>query len=603
MDNLNALRFVIWSRAVQKWSAGSALLLMGILPALELGLRTFFSLGIPGSIGYVQHLTLWVGFLGAVVATSRGRHLSISVGVMLLSERWQTFASMLVVGVSIAVSSGLFWAGFQFVSTEFDAPTRLGGWLPIWIAELILPLAFGIIAIQFICQARSLFEWIFSLLVVVGIVMVALAMDRPPALFLWITFLILVVSALAGAPIFIILGGLGLSLFIAEGVPVAALPVETYRIAVSPSLPTIPLFALTGYILAEGGASRRLVRLFRALFGWMPGGLAVVSTLSCAFFSAFTGASGVTIVALAGLLMRVLSQNGYPERFTTGLLTATGSIGLLFPPSLAVILYGVVAHVSIPNLFAAGFIPGLLMVVTICGFGIYVGVVNNAPRPDFDAREALKALGHAKFEIMLPVVTLAALFSGFATLVEAASITVVYALVTETIIHRELHWSRDLPNLVLRCATLVGGVFVILGVAMGLTNYMVDAEIPTRVAAWVKLNIESRILFLLVLNLFLLLVGCLMDIFSAIVVVLPLILPIGEIFQIHPLHLAMIFLINMELGYLTPPVGLNLFLASFRFEKPVLEVARSTIPFFFVLLVVLLLVTYVSDLAVVFFSG
>ncbi len=403
---------------------------------------------------------------------------------------------------------------------------------------------------------------------------------------------------MVGAPIFVVLGGVALLLFFADAVPVASIPVETYRIVVSPSLPTIPLFTLTGYILAEGGASRRLVRLFRALFGWMPGGLAIAATLVCAFFTTFTGASGVTILALGGLLLPVLIKNGYPERFSVGLLTATGSLGLLFPPSLAVILYGVVAHVPIQDLFKAGIVPGFLLVAAISIFVVREGLRSKVPRPAFDVWEMATAVWESKWEILLPVVALVAIFGGFCTLIEAAAITVVYALVVETVIHRELHITRDLPRVLLQCITLIGGVFVILGVAMGLTNYLVDAEVPMKAAEWVQAHIHSRVLFLLVLNLFLLIVGALMDIFSAIVVVVPLILPIGQAFGIHPLHLGMIFLANLELGYLTPPVGMNLFLASYRFDKPLVQVYRHAIPFFLVLLLVVLLITYIPALTI-----
>jgi tripartite ATP-independent transporter DctM subunit len=369
--------------------------------------------------------------------------------------------------------------------------------------------------------------------------------------------------------------------------------VETYRIIVSPGIPTIPLFTLTGNLLAEGKASQRLVRLFRALFGWMPGGLAIAATLVCAFFTTFTGASGVTILALGALLLPVLLQGGYPDRFSVGLLTATGSIGLLFPPSLAVILYAVVARVPIPDLFKAGILPGMLMVVAVCAFGILEATRSKAPRRRFELREASRALWGAKWEVLLPVIALAGIFGGLCTLIEAAAITVVYALLVEAAVYRDLRPIRDLPLVFVKCGTLIGGVFIILGVAMGLTNYLVDAEVPAGAAAWVQGHVHSRLVFLLALNGFLVVVGCLMDIFSAIVVVVPLILPISQVFGIHPLHLGMIFLANLELGYLTPPVGMNLFLASYRFEKPLLQVYRHAAPFLAVLLAVVLLITYI----------
>ncbi|MFQ5785839.1 MAG: TRAP transporter large permease subunit [Alphaproteobacteria bacterium] len=580
-----------------------ALLAMGVFPVLEMVLRTLWNTGIPGSSGYVQHLTLWVGFLGAMVAAREGRHLSLSTGMMSLPPLVDRLTDIVAAAISTAVAASLFWASLSFVQAEFYSPVRIGGWLPLWAVETILPVSFAVVTVRFVTRAGT---WTDRACVCLGIPAAAAIgfLLEPYAGEIVLPALVgLVVAAFLGAPIFVVLGGAALVLFFAEGVPAAAIPVEAYRIIVSPTIPTIPLFTLTGYLLAEGGASRRLVRLFRALFGWLPGGLAIAAAVVCAFFTTFTGASGVTILALGGLLLPVLLANGYPERFSLGLLTATGSIGLLFPPSLAIILFGVVAHVPIPDLFKAGVVPGLLMVVAVAGFGIYTAIRAGAPRPPFDAREAAAALWQAKWEILLPGVVLFSIFGGFATLIEAAAITVLYALVVEVLIHRDLHLTRDLPRILMTSATLIGGVFVILAVAMGMTNYLVDAQIPMKATAWVTAHIDSRLLFLLMLNLFLLVVGCLMDIFSAIVVVVPLILPMGQAFGIHPLHLGIIFLVNLELGYLTPPVGMNLFLAAYRFERPLVEVARSALPFLLVLLAVVLLVTYVPALSFVIVGG
>jgi tripartite ATP-independent transporter DctM subunit len=576
----------------------AALLAMAGLPVLELLLRTLFRTGIPGTSGYVQNLTLWVGFLGAMLASREGRHLSLSTGMVALPGSVAARAATASAVISTAVATGLFWASLEFVRVEAEAAMRIGGWLPIWVVEAVLPLAFAVIALRFVLQPVS---WAGRALAALGIPLAAVfgfLLEPYAADLLWPALAGLGVAALFGAPIFVLLGGAALVLFFAEGVPVAAIPVETYRIVVSPIIPVIPLFTLTGYLLAEGGASRRLVRLFRALFGWLPGGLAIAATLVCAFFATFTGASGVTILALGGLLLPVLVQSGHPERFSLGLLTATGSIGLLFPPSLAVILYGVVAHVPIPDLFVAGLVPGALMVGVVCLFGVVVGLRSGVPRRRFDPREAAAAIWESKWEIGLPVVALVGIFGGYTTLIEAAAITVVYALVVQTGIHGDLHLTEDVPKVLVKCAALTGAVFVILGVALGLTNYLVDAQVPMKAAAWVQARIDSRLVFLLALNIFLLGVGCLMDIFSAIVVVVPLMLPVAEAFGIHPLHLGMIFLVNLELGYLTPPVGMNLFLAATRFERPLLAVYRSALPFLLLLLAVVLLVTYVPDLII-----
>ncbi|MEE9220290.1 MAG: TRAP transporter large permease subunit [candidate division NC10 bacterium] len=591
-------RVITFARRTEDGLTVAALLLMGVLPVLELFLRTFFHTGIPGTSGYVQNLTLWVGFLGAMIASREGRHLNLSTGMVILPPRLQGIATALTATVSTAVASGLCWASLQFVRVEMDSPANIAGWLPIWVVESILPVSFAIITLRFVLQAGGWRARALAFLGIPAAVVIGFLLGQYAPQLVWPAIAGLVAAAVLGAPIFVLLGGAALLLFFAEGVPVAAIPVETYRIVVSPAIPTIPLFTLTGYLLAEGRASQRLVRLFRAFFGWMPGGLAIVTTLLFAFFTTFTGASGVTILALGGLLLPVLLKDGYPERFSIGLLTATGSIGLLFPPSLAVILYGVIAHVPITDLFKAGILPGMLMVTAVCLFGMRKGIRARTPRPPFDTREAAAALWESKWEVLLPVVALVGIFGGFTTLIEAAAITVVYALVAETFVHRELHVTRDLPRVLIKCVTLIGGVFVILGVAMGLTNYLVDAEVPMHAAAWVQAHVHSRILFLMFLNIFLLIVGCLMDIFSAIVVVVPLILPISQVFGIHPLHLGMIFLTNLELGYLTPPVGMNLFLASYRFEKPLVHIYRDVIPFLLVLLCVVLLITYVPALTI-----
>jgi len=571
--------------------AATAILLMALLPAIEPVLRALFATGIPGNSGYVENLTLWVAYLGVMVATREGRHLSLSTGMLALPPAIARMTRHLVAFLSTAVAAGLFWASYQFVEAETAVTVRIGGWLPVAAAEAILPIAFGIMALRFAFQARDGWDRALAFLGIPAAAAIGLLLAPHAGDLLWPGIVLLLAAAILGAPIFVALGGAALLFFFAEGVPVAAIPVETYRVVVSPSIPTIPLFTLAGYVLAEGGASRRLVRLFRAWFGWLPGGAAIAATLVCAFFSTFTGASGVTILALGGLLLPVLLERGYSESFAVGLVTSTGSIGLLFPPSLAVILYGVVAHIAIPDLFKAAVGPGLLMVGSICAYSVYKGLGASAERPRFDLREALTALWEAKWELLVPVVALFGLFGGFSTLTEAAAITVVYVILAECLIHRDLHLSRDLPRILVKSVTLIGGVFVILGVAMGLTNYLVDAEVPAQAAAWVKAHVESRLLFLLFLNFFLLIVGCL-DGFSAIIIAVPLVQPISQAFGIAPIHLAIIFLVNLELGYLTPPVGMNLFLASYRFERPLKEIYRSTAPFICVLLVVLLLVTY-----------
>lgn len=584
------------AKQTEQGLAAAALLLIGVLPVLELFLRTFLKTGIPGSISYVQNLTLWVGFIGAMVAAREKQHLTFIPTLEFLPKIWQCVAAVFSAAVTAAVAFLLAWASIQFVFSEFQAPNRIAGWLPAWAIEAVLPVSFAAIAVRFILQAGGWRARAVASLGLPAAVVIGFALTPYAAQLVWPGVVALAAAGLLGAPIFVVLAGVPLLLFFAKGVPIASIPVETYQLVVSPTIPTIPLFALAGFILTEGGTSRRLLRLFRTLFGWMPGGLPIVATLVCGFFTTFTGASGVTILALGGLLLPVLLQSKYRERFSVGLLTATGSIGILFPPSLPVILYAVIAHVPILDLFKAGIVPGIIMVAAVCVYGIWEGSSSKVPRQRFNGREAAQALWESKWEVLLPVVTLAAIFGGFCTLLEAAAITVVYALIIETVIYRDLHVTRDLPRVLVKCATTMGGVFIILGSAMGLTNYVIDAQIPMMATAWVQAHIHSRVIFLLALNLFLFIVGCLMDVYSAIVVQAPLLLPISQAFGVDPIHMGIIFLANLELGYLTPPVGLNLFLASYRFEKPVFRVFRDTLPFLVVLLLVVLLITYMPVL-------
>jgi tripartite ATP-independent transporter DctM subunit len=588
-----ALRAGLLVERLEAVVCSGALLGMVLLPIGDLLLRAATRSNIPGAVEYTQHLSLWVGFFGAVVAARQGRHLCLATPST--ANRLQRF---LTATLSATVSLCLAAASWQFLASEFHAPERIGGWLPIAAAASVLPMAFALMSVHFIARAGGWRVQALAFCAALAFAGVFHVIDGAglPVESVAILVGLLVLGAVVGLPIFITLGGIALVLFYGDGVPAAAIPVETYRLVVSPSIPAIPLFTLTGFVLASGNAANRLVRLFNALLGWLPGGTVIAATLVCAFFSAFTGASGVTILALGGLLLPALRAAGNGESFSTGLITSTGSIGLLFPPSLAVILYGVVAQVPIPDLFRAGALPGVLMVAAICVYGVLHARRNPSPRVPFDGREALSALWESRFELLLPVGVLTALFGGFATLIEAAAMSALYVIVIEVAVRRDLGLRHDLPRLLLRCATLLGGVFAIIGVAMGLTSYLVDAMIPMKLVAWVGAHVGSRVEFLLMLNALLLVVGCMMDIFSAIFVVLPLIIPASQLFHVDPLHLGMIFLLNLEIGYLTPPVGMNLFLASYRLEKPMVEVSRSVLPFLVVLAAVLLLITFIPSL-------
>jgi tripartite ATP-independent transporter DctM subunit len=336
--------------------------------------------------------------------------------------------------------------------------------------------------------------------------------------------------------------------------------------------------------------------LFKECFGWLPGGIAAATVLVCAFFTTFTGASGVTILALGGLLLPVLLKAGYKEQFAIGLLIASGSIGLLFPPSLPVILYGVVAQVPIDKMFVAGALPGLLLVSLLIGMGVWHSFRHGVVRSKFDGPAAIKALLAAKWEAAMPVLVLVGIFGGFLTIFEAAAFTAAYAFLTEVVIHRDLSLKTDVPRVLVECGSLMGGVLIILGVSLGFTNFLIDSEIPQLATEWAKSEIGTKVVFILMLNVFLLMVGCLMDIFSAIVVVVPLIVPIAQLFGMDPIHLGILFLANLELGYLTPPVGMNLFLGAYRFDKPVTTMYRVALPFLCMLAIGVLVIAYVPKL-------
>ena len=572
-----------------------------LLPIIEICARRLIGEGIPDSISWVRHLTLWLGFLGAALAARSDRHLSIAL-VSLIEGRWRRILTFATGALTALVCVFLTWASIQMVRADRLSVDTLGGVIPIWIVELIIPVAFGLLGWRVVERSAGGWAGRIALAAVVAALAVAL-LSIPPdgrSYLLVPGLAIIIFAAAAGAPIYSLLGGVALFLFYVENTPIAAIPVEAYRIASNPVLPSLPLFTLAGAILAEGQASGRLVRVFQAWFGFIPGGTAVATVLVCAIFTTFTGGSGVTILALGGLMFPVLLKQGYRERFSLGLLTSAGSLGILFPPSLVIILYGVQAQTPIDRLFLAGIVPGLLLVALVAIYAAWIG--RGIERTRFDLSEGLRALWAAKWEVALPAVVLISIFSGYATLVEAASVTVLYTLLVETLIHRELHVWRDYPKILVESAIMIGGIFIILACAMGFTNYLIDADIPTVAADWVQSGIQSRAVFLLALNAFLLVVGCLMDIFSAIVVVVPLILPVADAFGVDRLQLGIIFLANMELGYLTPPVGMNLFVAGFRFKRPLAEIYRASLPFLAILLAGVLLITYVPWLTLGIFG-
>jgi len=396
---------------------------------------------------------------------------------------------------------------------------------------------------------------------------------------------------LAGAPLFIVIAASGLLFLYRNGIDFSALIIELYKLAHTPTLTALPLFALAGYVLAESNAPRRLVRLSDALLGWLPGGLAIIALSVSAVFTALTGATGLTIVAMGGLLFPALVQQKYPERFSLGLLTTSGTLGLLFPPSFPLILYGIVAQTSIDQLFLAGILPGILLVLLLSVYSAWKGFRFNVARPAFTVREARGALREAIWEIPLPFIVLGGIYGGFVAVSEAAVLTVLYVLVVEVLVYRDVKF-RDLKSIALKSSVLVGGILIILGVSFGLTNSLINEEIPSKVLDFMKLHVESHLAFLAWLNLFLLVAGCVLGMFPALIVLVPMILPVAQAYGVHPIHLGIILLTNLEIGASLPPVGINLFVSSMRFERPVLELYRASVPYILILLLALVVITY-----------
>ena len=569
---------------------------MTVLPVVEVIGRLGSGVGVPGAIVLVQHLTLWIAVAGAALAARSDQLLALSTS-RLLPPRWQPRVRLFTSGVTVAVTGALVVASADFVRVEQGAGDLVALGIPTWWVLAALPVGFALILVRIVSRAAE--GWRGRAIAALGIAVPLVLGSVPPSASanLLLPALIVIAAATAlGMPIFAAIGGAALVLFWGDATPLNAVPGETYRLTTSTMLPAIPLFALGGYILAAGGASQRLTRLFTSLVGWMPGGLAIATTGVLAFFTPLTGASGVTIVSMGGLLLPVLVGARYPAPTSLGLVTVSGSIGLLFFPSLPVFLYGFYANQPFDRLFVGGLLPGCLLVMAVAGWAAARGGAGGATRTPFHMAEAVAAIWNAKWELGLPAIVLGTIVTGTASLVEAAALTVVYALLVEVVIHRTLGMVEDVPRIGLECATLIGGFLIILSVALGFTSYLILLEVPVTLVAWVQTHIESPIVFLFAVNLLLIFAGAMMDIYSAIVVFVPLITPMAAAYGIDPVHLGIIFLANMELGYLMPPMGENLFLSSYRFERPLSEVYRSTWPYSVIVLAVVLLITYVPSL-------
>jgi tripartite ATP-independent transporter DctM subunit len=609
-----ASKFVRALRAVENSLAFLSIFLLAMILLCEAVARKVFHSGIPDSGIYVEHLVLVATFIAAAITSREKKHLALATDLFLPGPM-KSFSDILTAVLSSAFTLAFGLSALSFAWNAF-APTDNIGFLPKRFVVMIMAAGFLAMSVRFITtldkkKARPAaaaaavvlglflgFEPLVQLLTGGGAVSMPFLTSVQEFLQPVLTrlagplIIVLIGAALLGLPIFIVLGGIGFLLFAKAGQPLAIIPNQAYAVLTGNAIPAIPLFAAVGFFLSESKAGERMVRFFQAVFGWFPGGLTVMAVLVCAFFTTFTGASGVTILALGGLLAVILEKAGYPKKFTVGLLTASGSIGLLFPPSLPVIIYGVIAQTSIKDMFVGGLLPGLFLVVSVMAIGIFYSWKHGMPRHALKIRPAVAAFRESFWELLLPLLVFALYFGGITSLQESAAAALLYAWVVETFIKKDMR-IRDLPRIFLRAAPIIGGVLIILALANGLSYYIIDAQIPQKLSAWVAATISSKYVFLLILNLALLVVGCFMDIYSAILVVVPLIIPLGALFHIHPVHLGIIFLANLELGYLTPPVGLNLYLAAYRFNEPVGRVYRDVLMFLLVGLVAVLLITYV----------
>ncbi len=596
----NGLALQARMQTMESWFLAAALGALMLLPATEILFRLAGGSGIAVAGEMTQHLTLLVGILGAVLAAERGRLLALGSGDFIQEKIG--FAALPVVrnGIAAGVSSGLCIAGLDFVVFEHSAGGLVMAVVPLWLVLLLLPSGFAIISLHLLYKASG--NWrgrLLALCIAGGPLVLAVSGSIEREYWLLPGLVLVGIALLLGAPIFVALGGVALVLFWSHDLPLAALALDHYGLVVNPTLPAIPLFTAAGYLLAEGGAPRRLVTLFHAVCGNVRGGLALVAIAASVFFTCLTGASGVAILALGGLLMPMLLTSGYRDRDALGLVTGAGTAGVLTPPSMPLILYAVVAQVGIEQMFLGSLIPALVMAALTLAWGLMKAPRGWSTQQAGPTPEIARAAWDAKWELLLPIVALGSLFGGFATPVEAAALTALYALLVQTLVHHELTWRGGVPRVLTECGLLVGGILLILGVAQGLTNFIIDQRIPDLAVDWVTAITTSPWLFLLALNGLLLVAGCLVDVFSAIIILTPILAPVGLAYGIDPIHLGVVILANLELGYLTPPVGMNLFYAAYRFERPILEVGRSVLSLFAMLAIGVLVITFIPWLSTV----
>ena len=605
----------------------AALVLMALLPVTVALLRPF-NIAIAPARAYVIHLFLVAGLFAAMLTTQTREHISISVVQHSKNETLKRALAFMAGFLSVLVTTILFWNCLTLFS--HSPAGRMVGVLPESLFFLVMAIAYGVMALRFAvntasdrshCLLKALpFAAILlgSALALPAIAKILWGFEPPEPFYSWVNvlydaafyvsaplILLLIVAAFAGTPIFVIIGAIALVMLQAAGREPETASIHIFSALTNENLIAIPLFTLTGFFLSESKAGERLVAAFRSLFGWLPGGTIIATVVICAFFTSFTGASGVTILALGGILFIILQRGGggYPDKFSLGLLTSVGGIGILFPPSLPIILVastinsilffmGAPVNYDIIDFFLAAIIPGIILMLAMIVYGVIASKRVKIPVEPFRLKHTGSAIKGSAFEILLPVILVGGYFSGILTLVEVSAVSVVYVFIVQVFIHRDIAL-RDVPKVLFKAVPIIGGIISILAMAQGLSYAVIYSQVPANFAFWMYNTVESRFVFLLLLNLALLVIGSFMDIFSAILVMLPLIVPLAQIYDISPIHLGIIFIINLEAGFLTPPVGMNLFMASYRFKRPFMEICRYVLPFLAVRLVVVMLVTYI----------
>ncbi|MDR2629719.1 MAG: TRAP transporter large permease subunit [Spirochaetaceae bacterium] len=609
-------RGLLWT--IEQGICYFSLVCLILLPAAETVLRVFFHSRVPASPGLIIHFLLVLGLFSGMNTTKAGDHLSIGLLQFSSNEKSKRIFAIGCGLLSAVVVTIFAWCSVSFVKI-YLSPPQLIGFIPDQVFALVMPIGYGVMAFRFarLTPLQGKARILAVLAILLGTVLSLPAIfkflwgfDAPEAAYritdgfftlAWYlktpVLILLILAAFGGTPLFVIIGAVTLIFIQGSGGEIDVVANQIYTALTQNSFVAIPLFTLTGFLLSESKAGERLMVTFRSLFGWLPGGIIIAAVGMCAFFTSFTGASGVTILALGGILYTVLSENApYPPKFSIGLLTASGSIGLLFPPSLPLILVGAATRTNTIHLFLGGILPGIILVGGMILVGIIFSVKTKIPLEPFRLKTAASALKKSSLEILLPFLLVVGYFSGVLSLVEIGSAAVIYVFVVEVFIFKDIKITK-INQVFIKALPIIGGILSILALSQALSYYIVDTQGPERFTRWLQSAISSKYLFLLILNLSLLVVGCLIDIFSAIMIVLPLIFPLGVAYGIDPVHLGIIFLINMEAGFLTPPVGMNLFLASYRFRKPFVEIARYVVPFLLIQLGVVLLVTYIPVLS------